>query len=192
MTDEELMRLALAQAEKAAALDEVPVGAVVARGGQVVAAAHNTRETQKNATHHAELLAIDAACRALGGWRLWQCELFVTLEPCPMCAGAIINSRLKRVVYGARDAKAGCCGSVTDLFSLPFNHAPQVEGGLWSRSVPPCWHSFSSDCASSAGGGRGRNGKNRSCNGRLPRHWAGHCAGPGSRGLPRGRVLAHA
>ena len=125
MTDEELMRLALAQAEKAAALGEVPVGAVVTRGGQVVAAAHNTRET-----HHAELLAIDAACRALGGWRLWQCELFVTLEPCPMCAGAIINSRLKRVVYGASDAKAGCCGSVTDLFSLPFNHAPQVEGGL--------------------------------------------------------------
>ena len=130
MTDEELMRLALAQAEKAAALGEVPVGAVVARGGQVVAAAHNTRETQKNATHHAELLAIDAACRALGGWRLWQCELFVTLEPCPMCAGAIINSRLKRVVYGAKDEKAGCCGSVTNLFSLPFNHAPQVEGGL--------------------------------------------------------------
>lgn len=130
MTDYELMGVALAEAEKAAALGEVPVGAVVARGGQVVAAAHNTRETQKNATHHAELLAIDAACRALGGWRLWQCELFVTLEPCPMCAGAIINSRLKRVVYGASDAKAGCCGSVTDLFSLPFNHAPQVEGGL--------------------------------------------------------------
>ena len=130
MTDEELMRIALAQAKEAAALGEVPVGAVVAKDGQGVAAAHNTRETRKNATHHAELLAIDAACRALGGWRLWQCELFVTLEPCPMCAGAIINSRLKRVVYGARDAKAGCCGSVTDLFALPFNHRPQVEGGL--------------------------------------------------------------
>ena len=130
MTDEELMRLALAEAEKAAALGEVPVGAVVARDGQVVAAAHNTRETEKNATHHAELLAIDAACRALGGWRLWQCELFVTLEPCPMCAGAIVNSRLKRVVYGAKDDKAGCCGSVVDLFSLPFNHKPAVEGGL--------------------------------------------------------------
>ena len=130
MTDSELMGLALEEARKAAALGEVPVGAVVARNGEVVAAAHNTRETEKNALHHAELLAIDAACKKLGGWRLWECELFVTLEPCPMCAGAIINSRLKRVVYGASDAKAGCCGSVTDLFSLPFNHAPQVEGGL--------------------------------------------------------------
>lgn len=124
------MRLALAEAEKAAALGEVPVGAVVARGGVPVAMAHNTRETEKNATHHAELLAIDAACKALGGWRLWQCELFVTLEPCPMCSGAIINSRIKRVVYGAADPKAGCCGSVTDLFALPFNHRPAVEGGL--------------------------------------------------------------
>lgn len=130
MSDLELMRLALAEAEKAAALGEAPVGAVVAKDGAPVAAAHNTRESAKNATHHAELLAIDAACRALGGWRLWQCELFVTLEPCPMCAGAIINSRLRRVVYGARDAKAGCCGSVIDLFALPFNHRPIVEGGL--------------------------------------------------------------
>lgn len=128
MDDITLMRLALAEAEKAAALGEVPVGAVVAKDGEPVAVAHNTRETGKNATHHAELLAIDAACRALGGWRLWQCELFVTLEPCPMCAGAIVNSRIKRVVYGARDAKAGCCGSVTDLFALPFNHRPQ-DGG---------------------------------------------------------------
>ena len=95
MDDITLMRLALAEAEKAAALGEVPVGAVVAKDGEPVAVAHNTRETGKNATHHAELLAIDAACRALGGWRLWQCELFVTLEPCPMCAGAIVNSRIK-------------------------------------------------------------------------------------------------
>ena len=92
--------------------------------------AHNTRETEKNALPHAELLAIDAACKALGGWRLWECELFVTLEPCPMCAGGIINSRLRRVVYGAADTKAGCCGSVTDLFALPFNHHPVVEKGL--------------------------------------------------------------
>ena len=87
MTDYELMGAALAEAEKAAALGEVPVGAVVARRGEIVAAAHNTRETEKNAVHHAELLAIDRACQALGGWRLWECELFVTLEPCPMCAG---------------------------------------------------------------------------------------------------------
>ena len=130
MTDHELMGLALEQARLAAALGEVPVGAVVAKDGVPVAMAHNTRETEKNATHHAEMLAIDAACKALGGWRLWQCELFVTLEPCPMCSGAIINSRIRRVVYGAADEKAGCCGSVTDLFALPFNHRPAVESGL--------------------------------------------------------------
>ena len=130
MTDSELMGLALEEARKAAALGEVPVGAVVARNGEVVAAAHNTRETEKNALHHAELLAIDAACKKLGGWRLWECELFVTLEPCPMCAGGIINSRLCRVVYGAADTKAGCCGSVTDLFALPYNHRPACEGGV--------------------------------------------------------------
>ena len=140
MTDFELMGLALEEAAKAAALGEVPVGAVVARHGEVVAMAHNTRETEKNALHHAELLAIDAACKALGGWRLWECELFVTLEPCPMCAGGIINSRLRRVVYGAADTKAGGCGSgarnpaigltAADLFALPFNHHPVVEKGL--------------------------------------------------------------
>ena len=130
MTDQELMGLALEEAKKAAALGEVPVGAVVAKDGEPVAMAHNTRETEKNALHHAELLAIDAACKKLGGWRLWQCELFVTLEPCPMCSGAIINSRIKRVVYGAADPKAGCCGSLTDLFALPFNHRPKVESGL--------------------------------------------------------------
>ena len=101
MDDVSLMRAALEQARIAASLGEVPVGAVISKDGEIVAAAHNTRETGKNATHHAELLAIDEACRKLGGWRLWQCELFVTLEPCPMCTGAIINSRLKRVVYGA-------------------------------------------------------------------------------------------
>ena len=130
MGDYEWMGAALKQARMAAELGEVPVGAVIVRRGEIVAAAHNTRETQRNATHHAELLAIDAACKALGGWRLWECELFVTLEPCPMCAGAIINSRIRRVVYGAADPKAGCCGSVTDLFALPFNHHPAVEQGL--------------------------------------------------------------
>ncbi len=127
MTDEELMRAALDEAKIAADLGEVPVGAVVAKDGEIVARAHNLRESGKNATYHAELMAIDAACKALGGWRLWQCELFVTLEPCPMCSGAIINSRLKRVVYGARDPKAGCCGSLTDLFALPFNHHPVIR-----------------------------------------------------------------
>ena len=131
MTDYELMGAALEEAARAAALGEVPVGAVVARNGEIIAAAHNTRETEKNALHHAELLAIDAACKKLGGWRLWQCELFVTLEPCPMCSGAIINSRIKRVVYGAADVKAGCCGSLYNLTGdVRFNHRPIVEGGF--------------------------------------------------------------
>lgn len=130
MTDAELMALALAEARKAAGEGEVPVGAVVARRGEVISVAHNRREGGKNALHHAELLAIDAACKALGGWRLWECEMFVTLEPCPMCAGGIINSRIRRLVYAAKDPKAGCCGSVTDLFAMPFNHRPAIEQGL--------------------------------------------------------------
>lgn len=142
MTDHELMGLALEQAALAAQLGEVPVGAVVARRGQVIAVAHNTRETEKNALHHAELLAIDQACKALGGWRLWECELFVTLEPCPMCSGAILNSRIRRVVYGAADAKAGCCGSVTDLFALPFNHHPVVEKGLRAEEAQALLQEF--------------------------------------------------
>ena len=142
MTDTELMQLALEEARKAAVLGEVPVGAVVAKDGVPIAMAHNTRETEKNATHHAELLAIDAACKALGGWRLWQCELFVTLEPCPMCSGAIINSRIKRVVYGAADPKAGCCGSLTDLFSLPFNHHPVIESGLMADEAQQLLQEF--------------------------------------------------
>ena len=142
MTDFELMGAALEEARKAAALGEVPVGAVVAKDGEIISAAHNTRETEQNALHHAELLAIDAACKKLGGWRLWQCELFVTLEPCPMCSGAIINSRLKRVVYGARDPKAGCCGSLTDLFALPFNHHPVIEAGLMEAEAQALLQDF--------------------------------------------------
>ena len=130
MTDSELMGLALEEARKAAALGEAPVGAVVARNGEVVAAAHNTRETEKNALHHAELLAIDAACKKLGGWRLWECELFVTLEPCPMCAGAILNARIPKVFYGARDSAFGACGGVTNLFMEQFPHRPALVGGI--------------------------------------------------------------
>lgn len=130
MDDLSLMQLALEKAQEAANLGEVPVGAVIAKNGEVISVAYNTRELGKNATHHAELLAISKACEVLGGWRLWECELFVTLEPCPMCAGAIINSRIKRVVYAAKDEKAGCCGSVTNLFDMPFNHMPIIENGL--------------------------------------------------------------
>ena len=131
MTDEELMRAALAEAKLAAALGEVPVGAVVAKDGEIIARAHNLRESGKNATYHAELLAIDAACKALGGWRLWQCELFVTLEPCPMCAGAIVQARIPRVVIGSMNAKAGCAGSVLNILKEPgFNHQVKVETGI--------------------------------------------------------------
>ena len=128
--DQQFMKEALLLAEEAAAEGEVPVGCVVTLGDQIVGRGRNRRETGKNALAHAEVEAIADACRTLGGWRLWQCTLYVTLEPCPMCAGAIINARIPRVVYGAKDPKAGSCGSVVDLFSLPYNHKPQVEQGL--------------------------------------------------------------
>jgi len=124
------MREAIRLAREAGAEGEVPVGAVVVRNGLIVASGKNRRESGKNALCHAELEAIGGACRALGGWRLWECELFVTLEPCPMCAGAAVNSRLRRVVFGAHDPKAGSCGSVINLFELPYNHRPELRGGV--------------------------------------------------------------
>ncbi len=128
--DEYFMNIALKEAEKAAKSGEVPVGAVVVWGDKIVARAYNTRETDKNALCHAEIKAIDLACKRLGGWRLFMCELYVTLEPCPMCAGAIINSRIKRVIFGARDEKAGAVVSREKTFSLGFNHVPQVTEGV--------------------------------------------------------------
>ncbi|MBQ7937493.1 MAG: tRNA adenosine(34) deaminase TadA [Oscillospiraceae bacterium] len=130
MTDEEYMREALALAKKAFELGEVPVGAVAVWDGKIVGRGMNLRETDKNALRHAEITAIDEACKNLGGWRLWKCDLYVTLEPCPMCAGAIINSRVKRVIYGASDPKAGSCGSLTNLFEMPYNHKPEVVSGV--------------------------------------------------------------
>ena len=130
MEDTYFMDEALALAREAAADGEVPVGCVIVRGDTIVGRGRNRRETDKSALAHAEIEAIGEACRRLGGWRLWECTLYVTLEPCPMCSGAIINSRIKRVVYGAADVKAGCCGSVTDLFAQPFNHHPVIEKGL--------------------------------------------------------------
>ena len=109
---------------------EVPVGAVVVKNNQIIATGRNRRETSKNALYHAEIEAINNACQVLGGWRLWECELFVTLEPCPMCAGAIINSRIKRLVWGTNDLKAGSCGSVVNLFELPYNHRPEIKSGI--------------------------------------------------------------
>ncbi len=128
--DEKYMRSALEQAKKAGQTGEVPVGAVVVCGDNIIGTGFNKRESHKNALCHAELEAINEACKSIGGWRLGQCELYVTLEPCPMCAGAVINSRIKRVVYGACDRLSGACGSVTDLFSLPCGHNPECRGGV--------------------------------------------------------------
>ena len=130
MNDEFFMDQAIELAKEAAKEGEVPVGAVVVIDGRIVGAGRNRRETGKNALAHAEIEAINEACKTLGGWRLWQCDMYVTLEPCPMCTGAIINSRIKRLVYGASDSKAGSCGSVVNLFSLPYNHKPEVISGL--------------------------------------------------------------
>lgn len=124
------MRLAIEQAKLAAALGEVPVGAIVCKGDDIVSACHNRRETGRNALYHAELIALDEACKKLNGWRLFECELYVTLEPCPMCAGAIINSRIRRVVFGASDPKAGCFGSLADFTRIPFNHKPEIVQGV--------------------------------------------------------------
>jgi tRNA(adenine34) deaminase len=128
--DEVFMREALELAREAAREGEVPVGAVIVLKDTVIATGRNRREEGKNALCHAELEAIDHACKALGGWRLWQCELYVTLEPCPMCAGAIINARIPRVIFGAKDKKSGSCGSVVNLFELPYNHRPEVAVGV--------------------------------------------------------------
>ena len=130
MEDLQFMDAALALAEEAAALGEIPVGCVIVRNGQIVGRGRNRRETDKTALGHAEIAAIEDACKNLGGWRLWDCTMYVTLEPCPMCAGAIINARIPRVVCGAMDAKNGACGSVCDLFQMDFNHHPQFESGV--------------------------------------------------------------
>ncbi len=129
-TDQQFMSRALELARQAALEGEVPVGAVVVLDGRIIGEGRNRREKSRNALSHAELEAIDAACKALNGWRLWQCDLYVTLEPCPMCAGAIINARLRRVIYGAADPKAGSFGSVIDFNSLPYNHKPELTAGV--------------------------------------------------------------
>ena len=128
--DKLYMNTCIALASEAAARDEVPVGALIVQGDRVIASASNTREESKCATHHAEILAIEEACRTLGGWRLPNCTLYVTLEPCPMCAGTAINARIDRVVYGAPDPKGGALGSLVNLAEVPFNHKPEVEGGV--------------------------------------------------------------
>ena len=128
--NERFMKRAIELAKRSALEGEVPVGAVVVKDDEIVGEGRNRRERGKNALYHAEIEAIDSACKKLGGWRLWQCELYVTLEPCPMCAGAIINSRIKKVYYGAYDKKAGSFGSVADFNIIPYNHKPEIISGV--------------------------------------------------------------
>lgn len=128
--DEKFMRIALELANKAQLEEEIPVGAVIVLNGEIISMGQNRRESTQNALKHAEIEAIESACKYLNSWRLTDCELYVTLEPCPMCAGAIINSRISRIIYGAYDSKAGSCGSVINLFDLPYNHKPSVSGGI--------------------------------------------------------------
>lgn len=129
---ERYMKRALELASEAYEAGEVPVGAVVVsnRSGEIIGEGRNMREGAKNALAHAEIIAIDAACRKLGGWRLPECSIYVTLEPCPMCCGAIINARLDNVIFGAYDAKSGSAVSVQRMFELPYNYRPQLTGGV--------------------------------------------------------------
>ena len=139
--DIEFMSLAINEAKKAYKRDEVPVGAVIVKDNMVIAKAYNTREYGKNALYHAEVKAIDKACKKLGGWRLVGCTMYVTLEPCPMCAGAIVNSRIERVVFGAPDHKAGAFGTMIDLTDYPL-FKPQIVGGVLKEECAELLSSF--------------------------------------------------
>ncbi|MFR8805960.1 MAG: tRNA adenosine(34) deaminase TadA [Lactobacillus iners] len=134
---EKIMKLAFLEADKAEQQGEIPIGAVIVDAeGNLIGRGYNRRELDEDATRHAEIIAIQEACKNLNSWRLIDCSLFVTLEPCPMCAGAIINARLKNVYYGAFDPKSGACGSVVDLFAFTkFNHHPQIFGGLYREQA---------------------------------------------------------
>lgn len=146
MTEQEkYMKAALKLAQKAADEGEVPVGAVVVCDGKIVGRGRNRRETKKNALCHAEIEAINKACKKLGGWRLHRCDLYVTLEPCPMCTGAIINSRIKTLYYGAPDPKAGSCGTLVNLFDVAYNHKPEVVAGLMEEECAETLRAFFRD-----------------------------------------------
>ena len=137
------MAIAIAEAEKALAHDDVPVGAVVVHQGEVVGVGHNEREHRQDPTAHAETLALQAAARNRGSWRLLECTLYVTLEPCAMCAGAIVLARLERVVFGAWDSKAGMAGSVGDILRhAKLNHRPEVQGGVLEQECGAVLSSF--------------------------------------------------
>ncbi len=136
------MNKALCLAQKAFDRGEVPVGAVVVRNGEVIGEGFNLRQTEASVTAHAEILALEQACRAVGSWRLSGCTLYVTMEPCPMCAGALINSRIDKVVYGCKDAAAGCLGSVINFNAYPFNHAFETVGGVCAEECAELLRKF--------------------------------------------------
>lgn len=141
----DFMKYALDLARQSADEGEVPVGAIVVCDGKIVGEGRNRREVVKNALHHAEIEAIDNACKNLGGWRLWKCDLYVTLEPCPMCAGAIINSRIKNVYFGATDEKNGAVVSAARLFDMNFTHKPLYEGGIMGEECAKILSDFFKD-----------------------------------------------
>ena len=145
MEEKQYMEAALALAQEAFAEGEVPVGCVIVRNGEIVGRGRNRRETAKTALGHAEIEAIDNACKNLGGWRLWKCDLYVTLEPCPMCAGAIINSRIKNVYFGASDEKNGAVVSAAQLFDMNFTHKPLYEGGIMGEECAKILSDFFKD-----------------------------------------------
>ena len=138
----EMMKKALCLAQKAFLKDEVPVGAVIVKENKIIGEGYNKREELQDALAHAEIVAINEACRNLGSWRLEGCTMYVTLEPCPMCTGAIINSRIDTVIYGAYDERGGCMGSLTDLTELPFNHKVNVVGGYMEKQCREILESF--------------------------------------------------
>lgn len=143
MDHERYMREALALAQAAAEQGEVPVGCVVVnQEGRIIGRGQNRREKSRRATAHAEIEAIEEACQNTGDWRLLNCSLYVTLEPCPMCAGAMINARIKRVYYGAKDANTGSCGSVINLFFEPYGHEPQITGGILAAECAEILQNF--------------------------------------------------
>lgn len=144
--DNKFMREALRQAKKAYDIGETPIGAVIVQDGKIIARGYNKRETKKNALMHAEVIAIDKACRRLGGWRLPRCEMYITLEPCAMCAGAITHARIERVYFGAYDTKTGCAGSVANLFEPNmFCHTVDVAGGIMEKECSELIKAFFKD-----------------------------------------------
>lgn len=141
--DEGFMVSAIEEAKKAFSKKEVPIGAVIVKDNEIIARAHNLKETFENAIYHAEILAIKDACDSLGRWRLTDCTIYVTIEPCPMCAGAILQSRIKRLVIGAMDAKSGACGSVINLLNNPgFNHQTEIKTGVLERECSQLMEDF--------------------------------------------------